>query len=287
MSETIKLLILAQTEPNISQKYVETVCTAGITDDLKWIRLYPIQKRINTAMPDYGKYDWIECEVRMNESNVDIRKESRKVDMDSITKVGSLCDDVKRKWEVRRRFLLQAGITVHRSLRAIWAAAKRNELSLCLFKPAHIVGFSAKDDSEEYSDAQKAIIDNFRNQGLLFSLLDSSSNLLQFKKVPYTFHCKIMDDDGQTSTMSVLDWEMSSLYRKGLKNHDKEQAKELALKKYNQYAAERDVYFILGTRNKQHNMKMNSKEDDKINPWSIIAVIPFPKSNQMEFDFGI
>ena len=69
-----KILILVKTYPNKSNKYVETVCTAGIRKDGSWIRLYPIPFRLYTDDQQYGKYQWIECSCYKTQN--DIRPES-------------------------------------------------------------------------------------------------------------------------------------------------------------------------------------------------------------------
>jgi len=38
----IKIPITVKAYPAISKEYNETVCTAGITEEGKWIRIYPI-----------------------------------------------------------------------------------------------------------------------------------------------------------------------------------------------------------------------------------------------------
>jgi hypothetical protein len=44
-SHTENVLIVVKTAPNPSNKYRETVCTVGITEQGKWIRLYPLPYR--------------------------------------------------------------------------------------------------------------------------------------------------------------------------------------------------------------------------------------------------
>jgi len=41
----MRVLILVKSYPEISKTYAETVCTAGITEDGKWIRIYPLPYR--------------------------------------------------------------------------------------------------------------------------------------------------------------------------------------------------------------------------------------------------
>ena len=41
----LKILITVKAYPALSKKYNETVCTAGITEEGNWIRIYPIPFR--------------------------------------------------------------------------------------------------------------------------------------------------------------------------------------------------------------------------------------------------
>ena len=43
--ETIRVLIWGKTYPELSKKYVETVCTGGVREDGSPIRLYPVPLR--------------------------------------------------------------------------------------------------------------------------------------------------------------------------------------------------------------------------------------------------
>jgi hypothetical protein len=40
-----KILITVMTYPHPSRSYSELVCTAGITENLEWVRLYPVDYR--------------------------------------------------------------------------------------------------------------------------------------------------------------------------------------------------------------------------------------------------
>ena len=45
MIEKKRIYIIVKTYPTISDKYSELVCTAGVLEDVSWIRLYPIPFR--------------------------------------------------------------------------------------------------------------------------------------------------------------------------------------------------------------------------------------------------
>jgi hypothetical protein len=66
----MKILVLVKTYPAISKKYGEIVCTAGITEDGKWIRIYPIPFRKINYRKRFKKYDWIEIELTKNKKRL-------------------------------------------------------------------------------------------------------------------------------------------------------------------------------------------------------------------------
>ena len=64
-----RVLITVKTYPTISSKYEELVCTAGFTEDGRWIRIYPIQFRKKSYSEQYKKYDWIELDLIKNKQS--------------------------------------------------------------------------------------------------------------------------------------------------------------------------------------------------------------------------
>ena len=69
-----KVLITVKTYPTLSTKHNELVCTAGFTEDGKWIRIYPVEYRKKDYGDQYKKYDWVEVDLVKNDS--DFRPES-------------------------------------------------------------------------------------------------------------------------------------------------------------------------------------------------------------------
>ena len=62
--ETIEALIVVRTYPTPAKKNVEVSCTAGITRDGKWVRLFPIPYRFLDDDKRFHKYQWIKANVR-------------------------------------------------------------------------------------------------------------------------------------------------------------------------------------------------------------------------------
>ena len=71
----LKILIAVKTYPIPSAKYDELVCTAGVTEDGRFIRLYPVNFRDLPYSQQYKKYQWIEVQAEKH-SGRDSRKES-------------------------------------------------------------------------------------------------------------------------------------------------------------------------------------------------------------------
>jgi hypothetical protein len=74
--------ILVKAFPQHSDKYQETVCCAGVTDDAQLIRLYPITYRRLAQENQFNRYDLIEA--TLTKASNDGRPESYRVDHDSI-----------------------------------------------------------------------------------------------------------------------------------------------------------------------------------------------------------
>ena len=76
ISKKERVFITVKTYPNLSVKYDEIVCTAGITEKGEWIRIYPIPFRKLEWEKQYKKYQWIDLELSKN--TADFRPESHK-----------------------------------------------------------------------------------------------------------------------------------------------------------------------------------------------------------------
>lgn len=280
MPRDARILILAQTNPCFSHRYLETVCTAGVTEDGEWIRLYPLRKRLLSEDKKYHKYQWVECKIDPTPQNHDCRPESHKVDQGSIIPRDLL--PTTDNWAVRRRFLLSGNFPIYQTKEQILEGVQNNRFSLCFFQPTSVLTFFGELENSEFTDDEKGIIKQHCDQGILFCFDDEvSPSSLNFKKIPYSFHCKFKDRDGVEMNLSVLDWEMSTLYRNCKNTSDQYRALEKTLYQYNNFIRTKDIYFVLGTRNREHNI-LRHRPESNINPWSIISVMYFPKLLQLE-----
>ncbi len=102
--ELTKVLITVMTYPYPSRKYRETVCTAGITESGRWVRLYPVDYRYRPSHQKFHKYQWIDVALSSESHGNDVRRESRKPDLESIQLVGKPLS-TKDKWNQRRQII--------------------------------------------------------------------------------------------------------------------------------------------------------------------------------------
>jgi len=61
--ERKRVLITVKAYPLPSRSYDELVCTAGITEDSKWVRIYPVPFRFLRDEGQYSKYQWVEIDL--------------------------------------------------------------------------------------------------------------------------------------------------------------------------------------------------------------------------------
>lgn len=257
-----KVFITVKTYPNISTKYKELVCTAGIAEDGSWIRIYPIRFRKLSYSQQFKKYQWVELDLKRNEE--DARPETfRPIDIDKI----SIGDSVK-DWRVREGIIFKA--KTYTDLDALILEAKNKSIatSLAIFKPTKILDFKITKEKERTWSPKKIAV---MNQSSLFE--DDKQKII--KKLPYKFSYVFEDVNGRKSTLMITDWEIGALYWKCLyrnKGNEKKACEDVKNKYFVEFS-KKDLSFFLGTT-KEHHFKYP-------NPFIIIGVYYPPKNNQM------
>lgn len=270
-----RILITVKTYPTLSRKYGETVCTAGVREDGSWVRLYPVPFRRLDETQQYKKFDWIECRVGRNKS--DPRPETfRPLDPAELVSVAHL--GTTDKWHARRSLLLNTA-RVYTRLDELIAGAKANHVSLAVFKPTRILGFSSEEDGREWDHAK---VREMREKTKQLELFEDNSWRHTFQvipKLPYSFSYKFEDASGRTSEMHVLDWEIGALYWNCLEACDGDERLALAKvkEKYFGEFLQKDLHFFLGTTQEWHFVAPN--------PWVIVGVFPIPHDRQQDL-FG-
>lgn len=265
-----RVLITVKTYPLPSSKYEELVCTAGILENGKWVRIYPIPFRSKPYHEQYKKYNWVELDLVRNDS--DFRPESyrprRNLD-EPIKLVGEV--DTKSAWQERRRVVLQEVFT---SLNELIGLAKGNERkSLATVKPLEIVDFVIEPDERQW---KQDWIDNFQQLNLFERDEQGQGKQREvIRKVPYKYSYRFLSDgDSQPRKLMIEDWEIGALYWNCLARTegDEKAANELVKQKYfDEFVFHKDLYFFLGTTKQYHLVSPN--------PFLIIGVFYPPKQD--------
>ncbi len=272
----MKVLLLIKTYPTLSKKYSELVCTAGITEDFRWIRIYPIPFRLLEYEKKYQKYQWVDMDLIKNSS--DPRPESYKIkNINTIKLLDKI--DTKNKWELRKRIILD-NLVIYKNLDEIIEKANKNELSLVLFKPSKIIDFVIEKSEDDWDSNLVKKINSDIKQPTLFDTeeeLRAKETFELVKKVPYKFSYKFTDETGKENCLMIEDWEIGQLYWNCLKysNNNAKVAIEKVKQTYLTEFQKKDLYLFLGTTRQFHGWAKN--------PFVIIGVFypPYGSSNSL------
>ena len=232
---TKRVLITVRTYPVPAQKNIEVSCTAGVTSDGKWIRLFPVPYRFLDYDKRFTKYQWID--VSVTKAVQDPRLESYKLNVDTI-KIGEELS-TSNGWRDRKEILRPL---MRESMCQIRCERDENKSpTLGLFRPAKIERLLIEPDAADWTAQQLTNLD----QTMLFH----SGPTEKLEKIPhkfrYQFRCK--DSDCKGHTMSCTDWEMAEAYRQWRDKYDEEWENAFRQKFEDQMINKNDTHFYVGT----------------------------------------
>jgi len=268
-----RVLITVKTYPLPSNKYEELVCTAGVFEDGKWIRIYPIPFRSLPPEKKFEKYEWIEVDLVRNTS--DFRPESYRPKSDAssiriLRKIGT-----EHEWAERKTYVLKNVYTSFDEL--IREAKGEGRKSLATFRPREIVEFVVEPDTRSWKQQWLAHLDQYD----LFEEIDSKGETALRKiadKVPYKYSYKFFcEGEDKPRKLMIEDWEIGALYWNCLAQSegDEEEANELVRRKYfEEFLLKKDLHLFVGTTKSFHLRAPN--------PFVIIGVF-YPPTKK---DFG-
>jgi hypothetical protein len=87
-SPDAEAIIIVKAAPQLSTRHGETVCTAAITRDRRWVRLYPIAFGTLQEAQQFGRWDVVRYAWRAPRD--DRRQESQRVEHHTLTITGNL-----------------------------------------------------------------------------------------------------------------------------------------------------------------------------------------------------
>ena len=232
--ETKTALIVVRTYPTPAKKGIEVSCTAAVTDQGEWLRLFPVPYRFLKLDKRFRKYQWIT--VSLTKAS-DRRPESYRLDTDSIEILSAL--SVQDRWRARKDVVLplKSGSLCELKRRR----DRDGHPTLGLFRPKTIRRLLIAHDTPDWSEGELQLL----RQQTLFGPAPKTD----LEKVPYKFRYDFECDDTACRGHQLLctDWEMGESWRKW-KDKYGDQWEEKFRQRYESYMInERDTHFFVGT----------------------------------------
>jgi hypothetical protein len=198
-----KVLITVRTYPTPATRGIEVSCTAGITENHEWIRLFPVPYRFMHPDQKFAKYQWIELMAR--KASRDPRPESFNPDLSSIQVVGDVLSTA-RDWRARRDWvfpLKSPSMCYSQRIRDAAGAP-----TLAFVKPREIRRLVIQADKQpNWTEAELGKL----RQYPLFEKTPAQ----ELEKIPFRFYYEYLCEDPvcKGHNQSCHDWEMGETYR--------------------------------------------------------------------------
>lgn len=233
-----KVLITVMTYPHPSRGYQELVCTAGITEQGEWTRLYPIDYRYRPRNQQFRKYQWIEVDLLPHGAGNDRRKESRKPILETIRVLGEPLS-TKNGWMERRQIIDQMPVHTVRQLQSLHDSER---VSLGIVRPARVLDLKIEPAETDWRPEWQALFD----QLMLFGPVQKP-----LRKIPYKFSYVFACDDSEKPHNAMIeDWELGVLWLNEVARLRNEEQAALSVRRkfFDEMCDERkDTRFFMGT----------------------------------------
>ena len=225
-----RILITVKTYPQPSGKYDELVCTAGLTTDGKWIRIYPVPFRRLPYKDQYRRYQWIELDIIRRDKDFRPESYSPARGIDTKIVVGTSIPTV-HNWAERKQIVLNELFSSMNDL--ISCAKGEAKKSLATLEPREIIDFVVEPVEREWKS-------EWQNHLLQLNLFDQDETgrahpRKVIRKLPYKYSYKFLSTgDKNPRTLMIEDWELGALFWNCLNQceGDEQAANELVRKKY-------------------------------------------------------
>jgi hypothetical protein len=250
VSSPDRCVILVKALPHRSSNYFETVCCAGVGSDMKWRRLYPVAFRVLDPEKQFRRWDRIS--YRFTAPSDDRRRESQKVDPESIVIQGSLAKSERSR--IARLLTRQCQ-----------KEAEALGESLTLVQPSNI-GFSWKRKSDAALERERQ-----KHLKLTSQLSAFQKQVEPLNPCPYTFRFTWTDGSSVNRRHTCDDWETSTAFfrRRSALGSEVEALKSLKATYEDEYT-EKGVRFALGTHKRRQDQ------------WLMVGILRVDDSSQSE-----
>ncbi|MEP0911748.1 hypothetical protein NDI45_12575 [Leptolyngbya sp. GB1-A1] len=233
-----KVFINVMTYPHPSRGYQELVCTAGITEQGEWVRLYPIDYRYRPRNQQFRKYQWIEVDLFPYGAGNDRRKESRKPILDTLRVLGEPLS-TKNGWRERRQIIDPVPVYTVKQLRELHESER---VSLGIVQPTKVLDLKIESADPEWKPEWQSLFD----QLTLFGPVQKPLRKIPYK-FSYVFEC---NDSSRPHNAMIEDWELGVLWLNEVARlGDEEQAALSVRRKFlDELCNEtKDTRFFMGT----------------------------------------
>ena len=232
---TKRVLITVRTYPTPAKKGIEVSCTAGITEDGQWIRLFPVPYRFLDADSRFKKYQWIDVSVK--KASEDNRPESYKLNVDSINISSQV--PTTRRWQYRKDLVFP--LKRHCLCCIKQEQEEEGSPTLGVFKPGNIQRFSMEQTATEWTYEQSSLL----RQQVMFQ----ESPEHELEKIPYDFRYGFRCDESGCNGHSLLctDWEMGQAYRSWRRQYGDNWEQKFRQKFETDMMSRYDTHFYVGT----------------------------------------
>lgn len=231
-----RALIVVRTYPVPAYSGIEVSCTAAITEDGQWLRLFPVPYRFMQPDKKFSKYQWIN--VSIQKASNDSRPESYKLDPDSIEIESSV--STENQWQHRKHFVFPLK---RPSLCAIEREREENgHPTLGIFRPGEIKNLRISETDSTWSSKQRNIL----NQ-MLLPIGNAPDE--QLEKIPFDIRYEFTCDDSACNGHRLIctDWEMGQSYRTWRAKYGDDWESKLRQKYEHEMINRFDTHFFVGT----------------------------------------
>jgi hypothetical protein len=262
LPQTKKALIVVRTYPVPARQGAEVSCTAAITDNGEWLRLFPVPWRYLAVEQQFRRYQWVEVSVLKAS---DPRPESYKLTQRGI-KILSEPLSTDRDWQLRRDFI--------EPLRSHCLCCLKKSLdahgqpTLGIFRPKNIEKLVISPETPNWTESQLATL----SQGHLFAKAPGK----QLEKIPHRFKYRFCCDhpDCLGHELSCTDWEMAEAWRKWKQEYGDNWESKFRQRFEQEMIEKYDTQFYVGT------IHQHPKE------WIIVGLFYPPRSAQSLLNFN-
>ncbi|MBI4307411.1 MAG: hypothetical protein HY684_01210 [Chloroflexi bacterium] len=229
------MLIAVRTYPTPAWKGVEVSCTAGITDESQWIRLFPVPYRFLSPDKRFRKYQWIEVNAKKAS---DPRPESYELDIDSI-QIRSEPIPTTSNWQARKDIVFPLKAHCLCCLKA--QRDEKDAPTLGIFKPKTINSFHIEKAEPEWSPEQAARL----RQSSFFD----TQPVRELEKIPYTFKYKFACDEPSCHSHELMctDWEVGQSYHNWVRRYGSDWERYFKQRYETEMILINDTHFYVGT----------------------------------------